>query len=183
MFHPGSGERAGSLLRQHAPRATTLIEAQLVRDRTERRRFGPLYLPNVRREEVRLWSESIEFVDLERYRHSKASSLPLGVQVGGLCPRAPPGAYGAGCSMSPLRVSTERDARTWRAAFCASRHELVIAMIWIEHDVQMFADLAGRIHVLDHGRSITAGRPADVMRHAAVVEAYLGSRSSEQQQP
>ena len=27
-------------------------------------------------------------------------------------------------------------------------------MIWIEHDMQMVADLADRIHVLDYGRTL-----------------------------
>ena len=34
-------------------------------------------------------------------------------------------------------------------------------MIWIEHDMQMVADLADRIHVLDYGRTLGGrrGRP------------------------
>ena len=55
------------------------------------------------------------------------------------------------------------------------KHELGIAMIWIEHDMQMVADLADRIHVLDHGQSLTEGAPGDVLRHPAVIDAYLGS--------
>ena len=33
-------------------------------------------------------------------------------------------------------------------------------MIWIEHDMQMVADLADRIHVLDYGRTLAEGAPA-----------------------
>ena len=40
------------------------------------------------------------------------------------------------------------------------KHELGIAMIWIEHDMQMVADLADRIHVLDYGQSLAEGAPA-----------------------
>ena len=40
------------------------------------------------------------------------------------------------------------------------KHELGLTMIWIEHDMQMIADLADRIHVLDYGRrTIAEGFP------------------------
>ena len=55
------------------------------------------------------------------------------------------------------------------------KHELGIAMIWIEHDMQMVADLADRIHVLDHGQSLAEGAPEDVLRHPEVIAAYLGT--------
>ena len=51
---------------------------------------------------------------------------------------------------------------------------LGIAMIWIEHDMQMVTDLADRIHVLDYGRTLAVGRPADVLKHPDVIRAYLG---------
>jgi branched-chain amino acid transport system ATP-binding protein len=48
-------------------------------------------------------------------------------------------------------------------------------MIWIEHDMQMVADLADRICVLDYGRMLAEGRPDDVLKHPEVIRAYLGS--------
>jgi branched-chain amino acid transport system ATP-binding protein len=48
-------------------------------------------------------------------------------------------------------------------------------MIWIEHDMQMVADLADRICVLDYGRMLAEGRPDDVLKHPDVIRAYLGS--------
>jgi branched-chain amino acid transport system ATP-binding protein len=47
-------------------------------------------------------------------------------------------------------------------------------MIWIEHDMQMVADLADRIHVLDYGRTIADGPPDAVLKDARVRAAYLG---------
>ena len=47
-------------------------------------------------------------------------------------------------------------------------------MIWIEHDMQMVADLADRIHVLDYGRTLAEGRPSQVLSHPDVIKAYLG---------
>jgi branched-chain amino acid transport system ATP-binding protein len=48
-------------------------------------------------------------------------------------------------------------------------------MIWIEHDMQMIADLADRIHVLDYGRTIAEGDPDAVLNDPSVRAAYLGT--------
>ena len=40
--------------------------------------------------------------------------------------------------------------------------------------MQMVTDLADRIHVLDYGRTLAVGRPADVLKHPDVIRAYLG---------
>jgi branched-chain amino acid transport system ATP-binding protein len=55
------------------------------------------------------------------------------------------------------------------------KHRLGIPMIWIEHDMQMVADLADRIHVLDYGRTLVEGRPSEVLSHPDVIRAYLGA--------
>ena len=47
-------------------------------------------------------------------------------------------------------------------------------MIWIEHDMQMVADLADRIHVLNYGRTLASGPPMQVLRDPRVVSAYIG---------
>jgi branched-chain amino acid transport system ATP-binding protein len=54
------------------------------------------------------------------------------------------------------------------------RHELGIPMVWVEHDMQMVADLADRVCVLNHGRQLAQGTPAAVLRDPLVVDAYLG---------
>jgi branched-chain amino acid transport system ATP-binding protein len=48
-------------------------------------------------------------------------------------------------------------------------------MIWIEHDLQMVADLADRIHVLDYGRTLAEGPSTQVLRDPRVVAAYVGT--------
>lgn len=55
------------------------------------------------------------------------------------------------------------------------KHELNIAMIWIEHDMQMVADLADRIHVLDCGRTLASGPAESALKDERVVAAYLGT--------
>ena len=47
-------------------------------------------------------------------------------------------------------------------------------MIWIEHDMQMVADLADRIHVLNYGRTLAEGAPDEVLKDQRVIAAYVG---------
>jgi len=49
-----------------------------------------------------------------------------------------------------------------------------IAVVWIEHIVHVLVQVVERLVALDAGRVIADGDPSDVMRDAAVVDAYLG---------
>jgi branched-chain amino acid transport system ATP-binding protein len=57
-----------------------------------------------------------------------------------------------------------------------SLHQRQIAIVWIEHVVHVLAQVVGRLVCMDAGRIIADGEPDAVMSHAAVIDAYLGSR-------
>jgi len=159
----------------------TVLENLLV-GRHSRTRTNPfsemLFLSSVRREEVRqreAVEKIIDFVELERYRHARVGSLPFGIQklVG----------FARALALEPALLLLDepsaglnRDEREDLARFILRiKHQLGIALVWIEHDMQMVADLADRIHVLDHGQTLAEGRPDDVLKHPEVIQAYLGS--------
>jgi len=136
-----------------------------------------LFLPSVRREEMRhreAVERIIEFVELERYRHRPVGGLPFGLQkiVG----------FARALALEPHLLMLDepsaglnRDEREDLARFILRiKYELGIGMIWIEHDMQMVADLADRVHVLDYGRTLAEGAPAEVLTDERVISAYIG---------
>ena len=50
-----------------------------------------------------------------------------------------------------------------------------IVIVWIEHIVHVLVQVVERLVCMDAGRVIADGAPDQVMRDAAVIDAYLGS--------
>jgi ABC-type branched-subunit amino acid transport system ATPase component len=57
----------------------------------------------------------------------------------------------------------------------AVRDDFSVALLVIEHDMRVIMRLCERIQVLDYGKTIAIGAPAEVRRHPEVLKAYLGT--------
>lgn len=55
------------------------------------------------------------------------------------------------------------------------RDETGVTIIWVEHLVKAIMQVVERIVVLNFGEVIATGRPAEIARNEAVIEAYLGT--------
>ena len=135
------------------------------------------FTSQTRREETRhrlRVEEIIEFLDLARYRAMPAGILPYGVLKKVELGRA--------LCMEPKLLLLDEPAAglnqeaTEDLARCILdiKEELGMTLLLIEHDMRFVMQLADSITVLDFGKQITHGKPAEVQTHPDVIAAYTG---------
>jgi len=136
--------------------------------------------PKTRREEQTLVDRSYQLlkkVGLEKVANEYSRNLPYGAQRRLEIARALATEPFLLLLDEPAAGMNPQETLELKEMVIRIREEFQVSVLLIEHDMKMVMSLSDRIYVMEYGRIISTGTPAEVSADPQVIRAYLGEES------
>ena len=115
------------------------------------------------------------YVNLHSLRNRSASGLPYGTQKRVELARALVSGPRLLLLDEPAGGLSHQEVDQLGRFVKRMRDDFELTVLLVEHHMGLVMRVADRVHVLDFGKKIGEGTPAEVQANKAVVEAYLGA--------